>query len=152
MQNNLFIFISITIAFIFGSFSNLLFTDELLLVISFLLFYFFAYQQLRASMNDFFNERKETFLNESFFSTKQLALSDLSVLLEQHKLNPLTVIKVVQLHLLNSLELTSKFEHSFVLFKTLVAERKCLNLLQSEAAYKTRLLNVETSHILHNLN
>lgn len=151
MQNNLFILISITIAFILGSFSNLLFTDELLLVVSFLLFYYFAYTQLSGSVTDFFNERKESFLNESFFSTKKLALSDLSILLEQHKLNPLTIIKVIQLHLLTSLYFTSNFDHSFNLYKTLVAERKCLNLLQSESIYKSCILNIETSYILNNL-
>jgi hypothetical protein len=152
MQNNLFIFFSITIAFILGSFSNLLFTDELLLVISFLLFYYFAYQQIHTSIDSFFTERKEIFLNESFFATKKLALSDLSILLEQQQLNPLTVVKVIQLHLATSVALTQKFDLSFSIFKSLLAERNCLNLLQSESLYKTTILNTETVHILDKLN
>nr|YP_009004142.1 hypothetical protein [Tsukubamonas globosa]BAO51984.1 hypothetical protein [Tsukubamonas globosa] len=152
INNNFFLMLSITIAFILGSFSNLLFTDELLLVVSFLLFYYFAYQQLHSSMDSFFLERKEAFLNETFFATKKLALSDLSILLEQQKLNPLTVIKIVQLHLATSLDVTNKFDHSFALLKTLIAERNCINLLQTEAVYKTELLNLETNHILQSLN
>lgn len=152
MNNNLFILLSITIAFILGSFSNLLFTDELLLVISFLLFYFFAYQQLHLSIDSFFKERKEAFLNDSFFFTKKLALSDLSILLEQQKLNPLTVVKIIQLHLSNSLHITNNFGHSFSLFKTLIAERNCIRLLQNEASYKNTVLSIETTHLINNLN
>jgi len=122
--------------------------DEILLVISFAIFYVFCYEQLKASLNDFFLERRNSFQNSPFIFLKKLALSDLRKQKEYQLYKNLTLANMVIHSLDQNATLIDFANKNIKETKKNIFEKKCLDVLSFEESYKSEMVNFLTECLM----
>jgi hypothetical protein len=146
-QRNLYL---LAIAFVFLMLQNSIvwINEEILLVISFILFYILSYQQLRNSLNDFFIERKNSFQNNFFIFLKDLAIKDLRKQKEFQYFKNLNLANLANNSLEQQTQLFEFVKKNIQESRKNYFENHCLDILQLEESYKTELLSFLTDAII----
>lgn len=119
--------------------------EELLLVISFLIFYTLAYKALSASIDEFFLDRMLGIQKNPFLTLKLLGLRDLKIQNHLQYYNVLNIISVLKYALENYVSIISNNKLDILAKRKLLIEKELSDLIKSETTYKNEVLGTLSS-------
>jgi hypothetical protein len=125
--------------------------EEILLVISFVLFYVICYLQLRESLTEFFVERRNSFQNNFFLFLKDLAMKDLKAQKEFQYFKNMNLAHLAMDALAKENLLFDLTAKNLQESKKIIFEKRCLNVLHFEESYKAEMLDLLTADLLQEL-
>lgn len=142
--------LAIVFLFFVSQYATVWMNEELLLVISFVLFYALAFSQLRHSMNEFFLTRRNEFVDNPLVYLKTLALNDLKAQKENQYANVLNLFSFVKTSLQQNYDLLKSSELEVNKIKNQIFNQKCIQVLKFEDLYNNKYMNALNSMILQN--
>lgn len=128
--------LAIVFLFFVSQYATVWMNEELLLVISFVLFYALAFSQLRHSMNEFFITRRNEFVENPLVYLKTLALNDLKTQKENQYANVLNLFSFVKTSLQQNYDLLKSSELEVNKIKNQIFNQKCIQVLKFEDSYE----------------
>lgn len=126
-------------------------SDEILLVISFALFYLLGYQQIKYSITDFFLERNLSFKNSFYPFLKELAIQDLKAQKEFQYFKNINLAYLVFHTIEQEKELFDLAKNSIQESRKSIFESKCTQVARFEDSYKSEMADYLVDSLLEEM-